>query len=379
MMVYLVAANVAIGWAVWLRGLSGQWNFLWYVVLVGSFRLFFDARIGFFAFACAVVSHGTLATLLALGIVETNPLEPTLSSSIGGGSVVMSGIGRTAILCATWLLASYVAFRIRSTEDAFRRLNAGLEERVREQVSLLERAGRLRRYLAPQVVERIIGSPDDPGAVRERRHVTVMFADLRGFTAMVERIEPDALVAVLNHYFEEVTQIAFRHRGTVDKFIGDAVMVFFGAPEPMDERDQALHCVQMALEIQKRVAELADEFVRRSVGEPLSVRIGIASGVAVVGAVGALHRADFTVLGSPVNRAARLEPLARPGGVLIDEGTRALLGDAATCTHAGDTQLKGFANAIATYHVEALESSAVRPVTALRRDSDAFGAPSSHS
>jgi class 3 adenylate cyclase len=246
------------------------------------------------------------------------------------------------------------ARRLRASEHTVRQLNATLEARVVAQVAQLERAARLRRYLAPQVADRILASDVDPGSVHERRAITVLFADLRGFTPLVESVAPSVLSAVLGRYFTEVAEIAFRHGGTIDKFIGDAVMVFFGAPESAGESDQALRCVRMALESQRRMKALGPEFVALGAPAPLELRVGIASGTATVGAFGAAHRSDFTVVGVPVNRAARLEPLAQPGGILIDDETRALLGDRAVLTPHGEVTLKGFTKPVAAFRVESL-------------------------
>jgi class 3 adenylate cyclase len=206
------------------------------------------------------------------------------------------------------------------------------------------------------VADRLLKSEVDPVSVRERRPITVMFADLKGFTQMVERLEPEVLSTVLSRYFDEVAEVAFRHGGTIDKFIGDAVMVFFGAPESTGAEDQALRCVRMAIEIQSRVAGLQEEFLRAGAGGPLAVRIGVGSGVATVGEFGAAHRREFTVVGAPVNRAARLEPLCAPGKILVDEETARLAGDHIVVASAGEHTLKGFSKPQRAFEVERLAS-----------------------
>ncbi len=255
----------------------------------------------------------------------------------------------------TWLIAGWISLRLRTSEHELRLINATLEERVREQVTALERAGRLRRYLSPQVASRLLVADVDPVAVRERREITVLFADLKGFTPMVERLPPDVLAQVLARYFDEVAEIVFAHGGTIDKFIGDAVMAFFGAPEPGQPAEEAVKCVRAALAVQARIAALGEEFVRAGAEQPLSVRIGIGSGLATVGEFGARHRTDYTVVGPPVNRAARLEPLAPAGGVLIDEETARLLGARGRLDAAGEKQLKGFSKPQVTFFVTAVD------------------------
>jgi len=293
--------------------------------------------------------HAGLVGVEIMGWVHPDPIStavPVIGMTRSWGVAWL-----VALYALVWGISSYVANRIRRSEHALRELNAGLETRVREQVSALDRAHRLKRYVAPQLADAILASDTDVTSRRERRPITVMFADLRGFTPMVERLEPDVLAEILNRYFDEVSRIAFSHGGTIDKFIGDAVMVFFGAPEATGERDQATRCVAMALEIQRRIGELGDEFTRLGAGAPLVLRVGIASGTATVGSFGAAHRSDYTVVGAAVNRAARLEPLAPPGGVLVDEQTHTLVDG---CFHAalhGEVTLKGFAQPVQAFRV----------------------------
>ena len=341
---------------IWLTGsVSSAWGVIFFVISIAVYRAYYDSRMGLWALGSALVQHCGLVALEATHVLPSralftstnDPLYTQVPMLVSGMFWIAMGYG------IVWALAGFVSNRYRESQHLLRELNTSLEERVRAQVSLLERTGRLRRYLAPQIVERILEADIDPVAVRERRHITVMFADLRGFTEMVERVPPEVLADVLNRYFDEVAAIAFRHGGTIDKFIGDAVMVFFGAPEATGERDQAFRCAQMALEIQRRIGELAADFTRLGAGQPVAVRIGIASGVATVGSFGARHRSDFTVVGAPVNRAARLEPLAPPGGILCDANTRELLIGQLGFTPQGEVKLKGFAEPVSTFQISA--------------------------
>ena len=314
------------------------------VVLIGAYRVYFDAAIGRFVLFAICGLEVALIVLQNRGVLSMVPLHAgalaTASPTASAALALMRLLSASGVV---FVLATFTARRIRGSEHALRELNGELEQRVSAQVSLLERTGRLRRYLSPQVVAKIVDSAADPVAVRERRHLTVMFADLRGFTSLVERADPDVLADVLNTYFDEVATIAFSHGGTIDKFIGDAVMVFFGAPEATGDRDQALRCVRMAIEIQARMRTLGPALSERGGVAELSVRIGIASGLATVGAFGTRHRSDFTAVGLPVNRAARLEPLAPPGEILVDEITRTLVGEACNFEELGEVALKGFA------------------------------------
>jgi class 3 adenylate cyclase len=345
----LFFALVTVVPGIWLLGaMSAYLDIVYAAVLIAVVRVGYDAALGAFLCASALVFHGGIFALEAAGVLSANPFFVAARHDVTLGAGAM-WIFATYVL--VWALSGYVANRIRSSEHALRTLNAGLETRVQEQVTALERAHRLRRYVAPQLADEILRSDADVTLRRERRPITVMFADLRGFTPMVELLEPDVLASILNRYFDEVAKIAFSHGGTIDKFIGDAIMVFFGAPEATGERDQAVKCVAMAVEIQRRVHELGGEFMRLGAGAPLEVRIGIASGTATVGSFGASHRADYTIVGAPVNRAARIEPLAPVGEVLVDEATHDLVAGAFETEARGEVVLKGFAKPARTFRV----------------------------
>lgn len=254
----------------WLLGsVTPNINIGFYILTIAIMRIVYDARLGLWALLWALGTHGALVALEVGGVVRSQAMLPErVRLEVYERPIIMTAnfvwIAATYVL--VWALSSYVAYRFRASEHATRLLNLGLEERVRVQVDRLARAQRLRRYLAPQLAEQILRSDVDPGDVRGRRPITVLFADLRGFTPMVERLPPDVLAAVLNRWFDEVARIAFSHGGTIDKFIGDAAMIFFGAPEALGEREQATRCVRMALEIQRRVRELGDEFVALGTG-----------------------------------------------------------------------------------------------------------------
>jgi class 3 adenylate cyclase len=357
--IFLFAASLQLLTVITSQALAGSvtsWNFLWFLIVIGGYRIYLDAPFARWVLALALVEYFALVALEVGGVLTPQAAMPHVQSLhyktaahhlIGAGWIGL-------ILAVSYVCANYIALRIRSTEHAMRELNLNLEARVREQLTQLERASRLRRYLSPQVAERLLASAVDPVAARERRPVTVMFADLKSFTPMVERLPPDALSSVLTRYFTEVADIAFRHGGTIDKFIGDAVMVFFGAPESTGESDQAIRCVRMALEVQRRMGELGPAFIALGAEAPLEVRVGIGSGLATVGEFGAKHRTDYTVVGAPVNRAARLESLCPPGGVLVDRTTFELLGDRAHATPHGEVTLKGFSKAEPVYLVDRL-------------------------
>ena len=197
-------------------------------------------------------------------------------------------------------------------------LNTHLQETVDTKVQELDRAARLRRYVSPQLAESILAGDTEVVLGSSRKHLTVFLSDIRGFTEIAERMEPEHLVEELNEYLDEMTDIVFRHGGTLDKYIGDAILVFFGDPIPQE--DQAQRAVRMALEMQDRVDELTDRW-KATYGESFRIGIGITTGWVTVGNIGSAARSDYTVLGNGVNLAARLADQAKPGEILVSERT----------------------------------------------------------
>ncbi|MEP7225397.1 MAG: adenylate/guanylate cyclase domain-containing protein [Actinomycetota bacterium] len=197
-------------------------------------------------------------------------------------------------------------------------LNANLQETVETKVAELERASRLKRYLSPGLADSILSGTQDVTLGSSRKFLTTFFSDIRGFTAAAERMEPEELVSELNDYFSAMTEIVFTHGGTLDKYVGDAVMVFFGDPIPQD--DHAERAVLMGLEMLERMRALEEHWYRRF-DERFAIGIGITTGWVTVGDIGSPARSDYTVLGNEVNLASRLADKAAPGQILVSERT----------------------------------------------------------
>ena len=235
-------------------------------------------------------------------------------------------------------LANYAAVAIERA-----RLNQKIiaEERKRE---------RLGRFLSPQVTNRILAASDTHGAelgAPEVREVTVLFADIVGFTTMSEKMSPSAVSLLLNDYLSRMTEVIFRYEGTLDKYIGDAIMAVFGAP--IDMPDHAQRAIRTALEMQERLAEWNAE---RREGPELRIRIGINSGKAVAGEIGSINKKEYTVLGDTVNTASRLESsVARPGTVVIGPNTCEAAGHLFECRPLGAFSLKGKEREVQAYEV----------------------------
>lgn len=228
-------------------------------------------------------------------------------------------------------------------------LNAHLQETVDAKVQELERASRLKRYLSPQLADSIVAGERDVTLAPKRKFLTTFFSDVRGFTAASERMEPEELVDELNDYLAEMTEIVFKHGGTLDKYVGDAVMVFFGDPIP--QRDHAARAVRMAFEMRERMKDLQDRWMRRY-HEAFKIGIGISTGWVTVGDIGSPARSDYTVLGNEVNLASRLSDHAAAGEILVTERTLTEVADLVEARLVDEVSLKGISREIRVYEVQ---------------------------
>ena len=225
--------------------------------------------------------------------------------------------------------------------------NQKLEQRVADQVAQLDNLGRLKRFFSPQLAELILaGGADDP-LKSHRREVAVVFLDLRGFTAFSETNEPEEIMGVLREYHVAMGQVILAHEGTLERFAGDGMMVFFNDPVPVP--DPAARAVRMVLEMRGRLAELTDKWRRR--GFDLGFGAGIAQGFATIGAVGFEGRWDYGAIGTVTNLAARLCSEAKPGQILISQKAATAVEDFVALESVGELQLKGFLKPVSAYNV----------------------------
>jgi class 3 adenylate cyclase len=227
-------------------------------------------------------------------------------------------------------------------------INKDLQARVDEQVAMLEHTSQLRRYLSPQVADSIIAGVAGLGETR-RAELSIAFVDIRGFTALSEQSEPEEMARNLNRFLTTMTNIVFEYEGTLDKYVGDAVMVFFNDPIPQE--DHAERAVRMALQMQVELGLLCRELSEAALGE-ITAGIGISTGFATVGNFGSPNRMDYTAIGNHVNLASRLAGDAAPGEILISERTLALLPeDLVKAEPAGERNLKGVQRPVKLYRV----------------------------
>ena len=225
-------------------------------------------------------------------------------------------------------------------------LNTGLQETVELKVEELSRAARLRQYLSPQLAESILAGDTEVVLGSSRKYLTVFMSDIRGFTEMTEQMEPEHLVDELNEYLGEMTNIIFRHGGTLDKYIGDAILVFFGDPVAQDDHEQ--RALKMALEMQDHVENLEGRWTS-TYGASFRIGIGITTGWVTVGNIGSSARTDYTVLGNEVNLASRLADQAEAGEILVTERTMIKAPSEITGDVVDEVTLKGVSRPIKIY------------------------------
>ncbi len=234
-----------------------------------------------------------------------------------------------------------------------------LEQKIRDREVIEEKsrrlenlATRLAKYLSPQVYQSIFSDTGSQHSAPARKNLTIFLSDIIQFTDLSDTLEPERLAMVINSYLSEMASIALGCGGTIDKFIGDAVLVFFGDPETEGETEDALKCLEMALRMRTRVGELQKYWRKHGAPRGLHVRMGITTGFCTVGNFGSEQRLDYTVLGSPVNLAARLQSIAEPDAILVDENTHNLIEGNVGCEFIDQITPKGFVRPIRVYQVD---------------------------
>jgi class 3 adenylate cyclase len=302
-----------------------------------------------------VRSDPTTAFLPVVMITASGDKEKIQAIEVGADDFVTKPFDQAELLARVRSL-----LRIKGYHDTIERQaaelaawNAELEARVEAQVDELERTGRLRRFLSPQLADLIVSSGDESLLETHRREITVVFCDLRGFTAFAERSEPEEIIAVLNEYHDALGDLIFRFEGTLQGFTGDGLVVFFNDPLPCPDAPQ--RAVQMAVAMRNRVQQLAEGWARR--GQELGFGVGVAQGYATLGRIGFEGRFDYAAIGSVVNLAARLCAEAKPWQLLVSQRVQAACDQVVVTELLGDLDLRGFADPVRAYNVRGLNAA----------------------
>ena len=220
---------------------------------------------------------------------------------------------------------------------------------------------KIAKYLSPQIYKSIFSGEKDATITTERKKLTIFFSDIVEFTATTERLQPEELTGLLNEYLTEMSDVALQYGGTVDKFIGDAILVFFGDPESRGIVEDARACLKMAAAMQARLADLSERWMRRGIEKPFRARMGINTGYCNVGNFGSADRMDYTIIGAEANLAARLQQAAGIGEIVLSYETFALVSDMVVAKRLPPITMKGISREVMPYVVEAIVAEGEEP------------------
>jgi len=283
------------------------------------------------------------------------PIELSLSTWTVNKKVFYSGIIRDITE------RKQSELELQESKDKLAEKAASLEilneevESKNEQLQAL--SNKLAKYLSRQVYTNIFEGKQDVKIESYRKKLTIFFSDIQGFTELTDRVESEVLTNALNKYLNEMSKIAVDHGGTIDKYIGDAIMIFFGDPETLGEQEDAVACVKMAIAMKKKLTEMRRQWDVLGISSPLRVRMGVNTGFCTVGNFGSEERLDYTIVGGAVNLASRLETAAGVDEILLSEDTFSLIKDAIVCEPSEEIMVKGMAYPIKTYTVVDLAES----------------------
>jgi adenylate cyclase len=300
-------------------------------------------------------SHEATAFLPVVMITASGDQEKLLALQSGADDFVAKPFNQAELLARVASLA-----KIKQYHDTILRQaaeiaswNRDLEERVRIQVDELQKMSRLRRFLSPQLAELVLDSGDESFLESHRREIVVVFCDLRGFTAFAESSEPEEVTRVLGEYHASLGDIVFRYEGTIERFTGDGMMVFFNDPVPC--LDAPLRAVRMAVAMRARVRELSSSWAR--MGHELQFGIGVAQGYATLGRIGFEGRYDYAAIGSVTNMASRLCSEAQPWQILVTQRVFGSLDGIAVGSDVGELALRGFSRHVHAFDVKGMDEA----------------------
>ena len=254
--------------------------------------------------------------------------------------------------------------------DAKRRLEDAHRQVMEKNRTLESLSSKLSKYLSPQIYKSIFSGQKNAEVAAQRKKLTIFFSDIAGFTETTDMLESEQLTTLLNRYLREMSAIALEYGATIDKFIGDAIMLFFGDPETKGERTDALACVKMAIAMQQRMRDLQAEWREHGQEHVFQLRIGINTGFCTVGNFGSDDRVDYTIIGNEVNLAARLQTHADLGGILLGHETYALVKDEVLTEETGTITVKGFARPVRTHRVVGLHDKSAGAGRIIRQEQD---------
>jgi adenylate cyclase len=344
---------------IWLLAMYGTLSTplaVLYPMLVIIVMLIFGKRVGWFLFALAIAVGAPVILWEIYAAPNYAPafVDRTIDGQRNG---YWFAYVYGTVQFAFFLVLGLVHLAISAREHREIHL-AEAHERLAETNERLETASRLiRRYVPSQLADKILSGDYGEAARPERRKLTLFFSDIEGFTAASDQLEPEELAWLLNEYLTEMAEIAAASGATVNQFVGDGIMILFGAPEATDDRDHALRAVRMAQAMQRRMAELRLSWFATGFERPFRIRIGIHTGIASVGNFGSADRMAYSAIGKETNLTARIQSHCDPGGILISHSTWALVRDEIECHEKGEITVKGIHHPVRIYAVAPLEEA----------------------
>lgn len=320
--------------------------------LIGAFLTFIQFSLAPFAILATMVTVSALASGGLRSLLEQLAAFSAAALLVASlrepftPALIDASVGTLVLLTAPvyFCLLAYYLYRHNKS------LQQRLEQTRQEMVELKLSNYKLSKYLSPSLRKAIL-SGKKVKLETHRKKITVFFSDIKGFSELSEELEADSLTRLLNSYLTEMSDIAIKFGGTVDKFIGDALMVFFGDPVSRGVKADCVACVSMAIAMQKRMKELHQRWHNQGIHSPLQVRMGINTGFCTVGNFGTENRLDYTLLGTEVNLASRLESAAAPGEILVTSDVYELVKDTIMCREQEPIRVKGFQEPIRVFSV----------------------------
>ncbi|MDH4562630.1 adenylate/guanylate cyclase domain-containing protein [Pseudomonas sp. BN411] len=284
-----------------------------------------------------LVLGGALISMAAVGLA----LQPAFKAGTPALVAIVSVLFTTFYICITAFFVHQQGLRLAQARSEIKR----------EQEKAARLARNLAKYLSPQVWEMIFSGKKSVRLETQRKKLSVFFSDIKGFTELSEELEAEALTDLLNNYLNDMSKIALKYGGTIDKFVGDSVMVFFGDPATQGAKKDAVAAVSMAVAMRKHMKVLRQQWRAQGITKPLEIRMGINTGYCTVGNFGADTRMDYTIIGREVNLASRLESASDAGEILISHETYSLVKDVIMCRDKGQINVKGFSRPVQIYQV----------------------------
>ncbi|WP_313516797.1 adenylate/guanylate cyclase domain-containing protein [Pseudomonas sp.] len=299
--------------------------------------------IGFSALVVGGLLYLGLGLLMALGgvLLCSALIGPRMLFATPPLVALVSILFSSLFICISAYFAHQQGLRLAQVRNEIRR----------EQEKAARLAHGLAKYLSPQVWESIFKGKKSVRLETQRKRLSVFFSDIKGFTELSEELEAESLTDLLNTYLNEMSKIALKHGGTIDKFVGDSVMVFFGDPTTQGAKKDAVAAVSMAIAMRKHMKVLRQQWRAQGITKPLEIRMGLNTGYCTVGNFGADTRMDYTIIGREVNLASRLESASEAGEILISHETYSLVKDVIMCRDKGQITVKGFSRPVQIYQV----------------------------